>query len=271
MPKTPAKHSLPSLIAPAEHAEYIRSRHPNAELETCKGVVLLYQNSVLRRAVSRHRPTLQEGWCRGELWFMEYEGVPVALCGRFGLGAPATALVLEQLASLGASAVVAVGTAATLSPELDAGSVVLCDRALRDEGTSHHYAPAAPYAYADPALTSAYACSLSAASLPYTPAVSWTTDAPYRETKAEVEAYQRCGLTTADMEASALFTVAAYRGVAAAVGMAIADSLVERGPRQERPEVASSLDRLVDAALTTFVSQSTDSRGPNHSDGGMEQ
>ncbi|MFD7027451.1 nucleoside phosphorylase [Streptomyces sp. NPDC059917] len=254
VPRTRAKHKLPSLIAPTEHAEYVRSRHPGAELETCQGVVLLYQDSVLRRAVARYQPTLREGWCRGELWLTEHEGVRVALCGRFGLGAPAAALVLEQLASLGASAVIAVGTAAALTPELGAGSVVLCDQALRDEGTSHHYAPPTLYAYADPNLTSAYAHSMTATGLPFTRATSWTTDAPYRETEAEVVAYQRCGLAAADMEASALFTVARYRGVAASVGMAIADSLVERGPRQARPEIASSLDRLVDAALMTFVS-----------------
>ncbi|MFJ5851011.1 nucleoside phosphorylase [Streptomyces sp. NPDC092903] len=187
---------------------------------------------------------------------MEHKGVRVALCGRFGLGAPAATLVLEQLISLGASSVIAVGTAATLSPDLDAGSVVLCDRALRDEGTSHHYAPASSYAYADSELTNAYAQTMSSDELPFIRAASWTTDAPYRETEAEVKAYQRCGLVAADMEASALFTVARYRGVAAAVGMAIADSLINRGPRQTRPQVASSLDCLVDTALETFVSRS---------------
>ena len=43
---------------------------------------------------------------------------------------------------------------------------------------------------------------------------SWTIDAPYRETVAEIRRYRQEGVATVDMEASALFAVAAYRGVA---------------------------------------------------------
>ncbi|MEU9790013.1 hypothetical protein AB0E27_05215 [Streptomyces sparsogenes] len=75
------------------------------------------------------------------------------MCGGFGLGAPVAALVPEQLGALGATRVITVGTAASLQRELRAGEIVVCDRALRDEGVSHHYLGPAPYAMPSSDLT----------------------------------------------------------------------------------------------------------------------
>ncbi|WP_044366777.1 hypothetical protein [Streptomyces natalensis] len=252
-PRFRGKHALPSAIHPSEHQAYVRERAPNAGLDDCAGVILLYQSSVLRRTISQYQPSLPEDWCRGELRFIAHEGKRVALCGGFGVGAPAAALVLEQLVSLGAPAVITVGTAAGLQPSLSAGDAVLCNRALRDEGTSYHYAPPDEFACADSDLTEAFGRALRMKALCYQRGDTWTTDAPYRETAAEVDSYQQRGLLTADMESSAVFTVARHRGIPAAAGMAVADSLAKRSPRTFDPRTVVTLDRLVEGALTTLA------------------
>ena len=56
---------------------------------------------------------------------------------------------------------------------------------------------------------------------------SWTIDAPYRETVAEAKQYQKEGVATVEMEASALFAVAQYRNVELGAIFTISDSLAE--------------------------------------------
>jgi len=60
----------------------------------------------------------------------------VGLLGRLGIGAPAATTAVEELAALGTSAVVSVGTAGTLQRDLKPGDLVLCEAAVRDEGVS---------------------------------------------------------------------------------------------------------------------------------------
>ena len=49
--------------------------------------------------------------------------------------------------------------------------------------------------------------------MPYVTAKTWTTDAIYRETRGKVERRAAEGCVTVEMEAAALFAVAAFRGV----------------------------------------------------------
>jgi purine-nucleoside phosphorylase len=63
--------------------------------------------------------------------------------------------------------------------------------------------------------------------LKYFVGTSWTIDAPYRETVAEAKQYQKEGVATVDMEASALFAVAKYRKVELGSIFTISDSLAE--------------------------------------------
>ena len=71
---------------------------------------------------------------------------------RLPVGAPAAAIVIEELAALGVQTIVGVGTAGGLSPDLEIGQAVVCSAALRDEGTSHHYAPPGRWALPDAEL-----------------------------------------------------------------------------------------------------------------------
>ena len=105
------------------------------------------------------------------------------------------------------------------------GDIVVCDRAIRDEGTSHHYLPPDTYAHASSAATARLVDALQATGTPHSVGTSWTIDAPYRETIAEVRHYQAEGVLAVEMEAAALFAVAAYRGVEMGSLLTISDTL----------------------------------------------
>jgi uridine phosphorylase len=82
------------------------------------------------------------------------------------------------------------------------------ERALRDEGTSYHYLPAARYAQGDTDLTALAAKAIARTGQRTFVGASWTTDAPFRETAAAVAERQREGILTVEMEAAALYAFA---------------------------------------------------------------
>ncbi|MET9428162.1 nucleoside phosphorylase [Streptomyces sp. NPDC003036] len=247
------KHALPAVTDPGEHADYLRARLPTATLAYVDGVVLVYQRRVLDHAASAY-PSRRLNWVRGGLLVLERQGRRLGVCGGFGLGAPAAALVLEQLVALGVKRVITVGTAASLRTDLPAGELVVCDNALRDEGVSYHYLPPGTHVRPSMDLSERVAEALRGRGVTVRRGTGWTTDAPYRETAAEVARYSGLGVLTADMEAAGVFTVAEYRGIDAAAVFAVTDSLVDRRPRHDRPETDPALFTALECALSALSS-----------------
>ncbi|MEU1311024.1 nucleoside phosphorylase [Streptomyces cinnamoneus] len=252
-PLLPGKHALGSATDPREHTAYLRAREPDASLDNLGGVILLYQRSLLRHVLAARKASLLDGWVRGDLWLVRQNGRWLGLCGGFGLGAPAAALVLEQLIALGITRVITVGTAAALQPDLCAGDLVVCTQALRDEGLSHHYLAPSRYAHPSGTLTDHLTQALQTADLTVRRGPTWSTDALYRETHAEIAAYSAAGILTADMEAAGVFAVAEHRDVNAAALFAVADSLLDRQPRQDPPATRIGLLTALDTALTALA------------------
>jgi purine-nucleoside phosphorylase len=85
---------------------------------------------------------------------------------------------------------------------------VVIDRALRDEGTSYHYAKPSEYSEAEPQLVTAAAQAVRAKGLNVVTGSSWTTDAPFRETEEAISAARSKGILAVEMEAAALYAFA---------------------------------------------------------------
>jgi uridine phosphorylase len=130
-----------------------------------------------------------------------------------GVGAPLAALFLEEAIDYGARALVACGGAGALDAGLALGHPVVVTSALRDEGTSYHYLAPSRLVEAVPAVVSAIENVLSAAKVPFTTGITWSTDAAYRETRDKVALRRAEGCITVEMEAAALLAVARFRGV----------------------------------------------------------
>jgi uridine phosphorylase len=89
---------------------------------------------------------------------------------------------------------------------------VLIDRALRDEGTSHHYLPASTFAESDHTLADRAFDGLAALPHAVHRGTSWTTDAPYRETEGSIAAARAQRALAVEMEAAALYAFSLVRG-----------------------------------------------------------
>jgi uridine phosphorylase len=149
---------------------------------------------------------------RHAVYSLEHEGTRMAFY-QAGLGAPLAAGFLEEMIDYGCRTIVACGGCGALDASLALGHVVVVDRALRDEGTSYHYLPAARTVSADPGVVRLLEAVLEQAGVPHETGMTWSTDAYYRETRAKVARRRAEGCLTVEMEAAALLAVAQFRGV----------------------------------------------------------
>ena len=192
-----------------------------------------------------------DGWLKGS-FLMSAGDTQVLVMKATGVGSPTAVMTLEELIASGVTRLVSLGAAGGLQPDLSVGDVVVCERAIRDEGTSLHYLPPAKYAEPDHALTDRLCAAIGAQDIAFTRGTSWTTDAPYRETLEDLLRYRAEGVATVEMEASALFSVGAYRKVQVCSLFSISDKLDEQGWHQGYLSEAKteSLKRIFQAALT---------------------
>jgi uridine phosphorylase len=123
-------------------------------------------------------------------------------------------LVAEELFACGCRILISLTSAGQIFSAGEPPYFVIIDRALRDEGTSYHYAAPATFAAADSDIVATAISAVTHAGLRAYVGPSWTTDAPFRETAAAVEAARAKKILTVEMEAAALYTFARKRNVA---------------------------------------------------------
>ena len=123
------------------------------------------------------------------------------------IGAPFAVLVAEELFALGCRALVSISSAGLVAERFTPPFFLLIDRALRDEGTSCHYMRPGRYADADSPLVAAVRARMAGLSVPVHAGPSWTTDAPFRETKRLIASRRLEGIVSVEMEAAALLSL----------------------------------------------------------------
>ena len=141
--------------------------------------------------------------------FYFFENQKTLLVSQFGMGAPAAVMQLEYLKVFSVQRVFSLGLAGGLSGKNPVGEALFIQEALRDEGCSYHYQATAPSIKNLHEETNQKLIK----QLQLKAVKSWTTDAPFRETKREFEKWISQGLSCVEMEASALMTVADYHSL----------------------------------------------------------
>ena len=129
------------------------------------------------------------------------------------IGGPYTVLIAEQMSVCGMKAVVGLASAGRIGQVLPLPGIVVADEAVRDEGTSLHYLPPAETVTADPALADTLTEAMETVGLPVRQGLVWTTDAPYRETRSQIDHWAARGVLAVEMQAASLFAFGQARGM----------------------------------------------------------
>jgi uridine phosphorylase len=189
-----------------------------------------------------------------------YRDHPVTVAA-FGMGAPAAAVVLHELAMLGVRRFLRLGTALGVG-DTPLGTLVLAEGAVRNESTSGTYLPPGFPAIADHELTTALRTSLAGGTLPWTAGLIASYDGFYREMfaaepdqataiRARLEELGRYGVRAVDMETSTVLTVATALGArAASLCLTSVDGMTQAKLTTGRTEAELELLTTGLAALT---------------------
>jgi uridine phosphorylase len=203
---TPLHEFDPSTVAVIDPSRYW------GEAVVPERAVLCWFGDVVRERTAGLRPVYEVGFEHGPhpMFVIEHAGEQVLLFNP-GVGAPVAVTCLEVAIALGATKLIGCGGAGIVVPDFDVGHVILPTGAIRDEGTSYHYAPPGAEVSPHPDAVAAIDAELTAGGVPHDRGLTWTTDAIFRETTARVARRREQGCLTVEMEAAAMFAVATFR------------------------------------------------------------
>lgn len=139
-----------------------------------------------------------------------YKDVEIALF-MSRVGAPACTVAYEEVLAMGLEKLIMFGTCGVLDRNIDDLAIIIPSSAIRDEGTSYHYMKSSKEITVNEKYVSEFINILSAHNVSYVKGKVWTTDAPYRETRAKVLKRKEQGCVCVDMECSAMNAVAKFR------------------------------------------------------------
>lgn len=144
------------------------------------------------------------------IYRVEYQGMELALF-MADVGAPGCVTLLEEVFEMGMEKLVLFGTCGVLDARIGDCSVIIPNRAVRDEGTSFHYAPPSEEIGVNPRYIEEFVKILKSHNCHYTVGKVWTTDGVYRETREKVKRRKESGCICVDMECSAVAALAGLR------------------------------------------------------------
>lgn len=142
-----------------------------------------------------------------------YKGMDVSV-QTTGMGCPSLAIVVEELITLGVRTLVRVGTCGAVAAEVVPGDLVIANASVPADGTTRAYLAGGPHApVATFEVTRAMADVAGRAGHRHHVGLIQTEDAFYVTSPADLPELRSRGVLGIEMEASALFTLGALRGV----------------------------------------------------------
>jgi len=129
------------------------------------------------------------------------------------LGAPACVGCFKDIIPMGARRIILLGNCGVLDRSIEDCGIIIPIRAIRDEGTSYHYAPAADFIDVNKKYVDLFQAVAESHGYPYVIGTTWTTDAFYRETRSKIANRRKMGAICVEMECAAMQAMCDFRGV----------------------------------------------------------
>ena len=159
-------------------------------------------------------------------WLAHVNGEAVLVMST-GMGGPCITFTVEELARLGVTTFIRVGTTGSLREDIQLGELVISRAAVRMDGASQAYAPLSYPAAADLDVTLALRRAARELKVPHYVGVTVTTDSFWpgqerydsfggyvvRRLQGTLEEWQALGCSNYEMEAATLFTLCSVLGL----------------------------------------------------------
>ncbi len=179
-----------------------------------------------------------------------YNGKPVSVQGT-GMGCPGATIVFEELIQLGCKKLIRVGTGGGLQPSHRLGDLIVALTAVPADATAMHLVanePHCPTASWEVIHGAVHAAKELGQEMHVGAIVS--SDLFYNPNEVQYERWSQRGVLAVEMEAAALFTVGALRGVQTGGLLTVSDIVVEGVfTRISDEELKNAVDRMTKIAL----------------------
>lgn len=201
------------------------------------------------------------------VWTGVYKGMSVSVACT-AMGCPSAAIVVEELANIGAKYFIRIGTCGGLKEEIKPGDLIIPTAAIRADGTTKEYINVEFPAIADMDMVAALEKSARTQGIRYWKGINRTHDAFYEPAKnlafwGDLVSDKRMEnwkfpLVSSEMECSAVFLLALLRGLKAAAILCVNTTeplnLIQKNPDliyelEESPDIPEGIDRAIRVAL----------------------
>ncbi len=202
----------------------------------------------------------------------ERDGVPLTVAST-GIGAPSTAVILEELVKLGGHTFIRIGNSGGLAPDLEVGDLVVTTGAVRDDGTSRSYVIPEYPAVADHAIVASLLSSARQRQARCRAGITWSLDAFYmrnavlsedgglagmsvdgywpRENAERLRDLRAARVLNMEMEAGVTLTLAGLFGVRAGAICVVSDKTPWPGPSEI--DLDRNMEQCIEIALDAML------------------
>lgn len=238
-------YDQPSVFQPANLLREGRRQRSRPDIPVPAVCLLDPDGDIVRHLTATGRATEHPGWAcyHTTLWTFDLDGTQVGVIG-CAVGASFAVLLAEQLVVSGCELLISVTSSGSITQVAEPPHFVLIDRALRDEGTSHHYLPPDTWSPARPEILARLDGELDGLGQPVVTGATWTTDAPYRETTAAISHAESLGIVAVEMEAAALYAFATAKHLDVVCVAHVTNTMATEGDDFEKGEADGAHDAL---------------------------
>ena len=141
------------------------------------------------------------------LYDFNFNNQKIGIIGN-AVGAPFAVIVAEQLFVSGCKLLISMTSAGIMNKTKNNSRFILIESSIRGEGTSYHYLPPDQITDIQTDLLNSLSPLIQKPELMLETGISWTTDAPYRETEKAIERAKKKGAVAVEMESAALYAYA---------------------------------------------------------------
>ncbi len=230
------KNEIPILEFDTEQTAVINPTHEALELKLPKKCVFAFLGEYITEYASKTESVKVSEFLsmtkRYPIYVTRYKGEEITLC-EAPVGSAASAQILDWLIGYGVREIISAGSCGALEAFAEGMFLVPC-KALRDEGTSYHYAPPSRFMKISERARKAIEEIVLEHGMKYQEVITWSTDGFFRETREKVAYRKSEGCSVVEMECAALAACAAFRGATWGMILYTADSLANADKYDER-------------------------------------
>ncbi|MEO7045026.1 MAG: nucleoside phosphorylase [Ferruginibacter sp.] len=238
-------YSEPSVFTPEN---LLREARRQKNINNCKVpdvCVLDPDGDLVEYLIRTKQAKISDCWAcyHTRLYDVHQNDIEFAVLG-CAVGSSFAVLIAEQLFVSGCKILISVSSAGIINPTKGNSKFVLIERAIRDEGTSYHYIQPSETISINSGVFDSLMAYYVNTELSLESGVSWTTDAPYRETQSAIWEAKKLNAVCVEMEAAALYAFGKAKNKNVICFAHLTNNMAQVEGDFEKGEEMGSLDTL---------------------------